>query len=428
MRYNENDGDEVNGKVIITSEIDDNPIFEISCVVAGDISVDTLHANYDLTIIGSIRADKIDVAGNFSCYGECDCEEIAIQGACFIDGNLSVETGFIGDSLNAKEICADSLEVKGTVICLNMECNDEVICEKSVLIAEGLTGSGSLSSKMTLCGEYSLIDDATNLIVADSIEAKSPINEDDSSSQVYKASDEEEALEDIKEKARTITAQKFSDELSRYVDKYDKYKREYEAFRKLMLVENITTFPSLKTYVDIIDVVNKKYQIISFTKLFGKVKARFESFDYDDVNHSVMSSITQKEFAKMLYILTYREQSFDSKIRDLIIDTLFAYSGIDSKVFQIKHNKDSANNIVKEEVKEKTGAVAKNTEKEEIRENDSIFKIGDEITVSNGVWKYTSGVVHEVDNKKKIIVIHVDLFGRETPVQIAFADAVKTNS
>ena len=89
--------------------------------------------------------------------------------------------------------------------------------------------------------ESVLIDDATNLIVADSIEAKSPINVDDSSSQVHKASDEEEALEAIKEKARTNTAQKFSDELSRYVEKNDKYKREYEAFRKLMLVENITT-------------------------------------------------------------------------------------------------------------------------------------------------------------------------------------------
>ena len=314
MRYNENDGDEINGKVVITSEVDENPIFEISCVVVGDIDVETLRANYDLTIIGSVHAEKLDVAGDFSCHGECNCEEIAVQGACFIDGNLNIESGFIGDSLTANEVCADSLEIKGTVMCLNMECNDDVICEKNVLISEGLTGSGSLSGGMIMCGEYSLLDDTTSIFIADSFETKAK-------DKVEKTSDAKiNEIEDIKEKARTLTTQKFTSELEKFVEGNEKYRREYDAYRKLVLVENITVFPSIKTYVDIIDTVNKKFQIIGFTKLFGKVKARFESFDYDDVNHSKMTAITQKEFAKMLYVLTYREQCFDSEIQELMQD------------------------------------------------------------------------------------------------------------
>ena len=37
MRYNENDGEEINGKTVISTEIDLNPVFEISCVVVGNI-------------------------------------------------------------------------------------------------------------------------------------------------------------------------------------------------------------------------------------------------------------------------------------------------------------------------------------------------------------------------------------------------------
>lgn len=397
MRYNENDGDEINGKVVITCDVDENPIFEISCVVVGDLDVETLRANYDLIVIGSVHAEKLDVAGDFSCHGECSCEEIAIQGACLVNGNLNAESGFIGDSLTANEICTESLDVKGTIVCLNMECNDEVVCDKNVLIAEGLTGSGSLSSNMIMCGEYSLLDDTSTIFIADNIETEAL-------PKTYKVVDSKDnELEDIKEKARTFTTQKFASELERFVDKNEKYRREYDAFRKLILVENITVFPSIKTYVDIIDTVNKKFQIITFTKLFGKVKARFESFDYDAVNHSKMTGISQKEFAKMLYVLTYREQCFNSEIRELILDTLYTYAGVDVDVFQ-----------------KKSQGVTANVKKENIGEKS--FNVGDEIYVTNGVWKDTSGIVQQIDINKKTIYIYVNLFGKETPVELAFSE------
>ena len=45
--------------------------------------------------------------------------------------------------MTVKELCADTVEIRGAVTCTNMECNDEVICTGNVLIAEGLTGTGS---------------------------------------------------------------------------------------------------------------------------------------------------------------------------------------------------------------------------------------------------------------------------------------------
>ena len=52
-------------------------------------------------------------------------------------------------------------------------------------------------------------------------------------------------------------------------------------------------------------------------------------------------------------------------------------------------------------------------------------KEGDTVAVISGVWQDTVGMVKRVDEGKQVVVINVDLFGRETPVEIAFADVRK---
>lgn len=56
-------------------------------------------------------------------------------------------------------------------------------------------------------------------------------------------------------------------------------------------------------------------------------------------------------------------------------------------------------------------------------ENVSIdFAEGDTIAVVAGVWKDTVGVVQRIDYGKQTATINVELFGRETPVEISFAE------
>ncbi len=49
------------------------------------------------------------------------------------------------------------------------------------------------------------------------------------------------------------------------------------------------------------------------------------------------------------------------------------------------------------------------------------FAEGDTIAVIAGVWKDTVGVVQKIDRSKQTATINVELFGRETPVEIDFA-------
>ena len=53
------------------------------------------------------------------------------------------------------------------------------------------------------------------------------------------------------------------------------------------------------------------------------------------------------------------------------------------------------------------------------------FAVGDLINVVAGVWKDTVGTVQEVDAVSRTVKITVEMFGRETPVEISFTDVKK---
>ncbi len=53
------------------------------------------------------------------------------------------------------------------------------------------------------------------------------------------------------------------------------------------------------------------------------------------------------------------------------------------------------------------------------------FAEGDTVVVIGGVWKDTVGVIQSINENKQSVTINVDLFGRETPVEISFAEIRK---
>ena len=53
------------------------------------------------------------------------------------------------------------------------------------------------------------------------------------------------------------------------------------------------------------------------------------------------------------------------------------------------------------------------------------FSEGDMVVVTGGAWKDTTGVVSSINLQKQVVTINVELFGRETPVEISFAQIKK---
>ena len=56
---------------------------------------------------------------------------------------------------------------------------------------------------------------------------------------------------------------------------------------------------------------------------------------------------------------------------------------------------------------------------------DVDFAEGDTVSVIGGIWKDTTGVITALNPGKQTVTISVEMFGRETPVEIGFADVRK---
>ena len=61
------------------------------------------------------------------------------------------------------------------------------------------------------------------------------------------------------------------------------------------------------------------------------------------------------------------------------------------------------------------------------REEDVLvdFEVGDMVVVISGAWKDTVGAIKAINDSKKTITMHVEMFGRETPVELGFAEVKK---
>ncbi|MFA9466940.1 MAG: transcription termination/antitermination protein NusG [Velocimicrobium sp.] len=53
------------------------------------------------------------------------------------------------------------------------------------------------------------------------------------------------------------------------------------------------------------------------------------------------------------------------------------------------------------------------------------FEVGDTVVVTSGVWENTAGIIKAINQQKQFVTINIDMFGRETPVEISFLDIKK---
>jgi transcriptional antiterminator NusG len=51
--------------------------------------------------------------------------------------------------------------------------------------------------------------------------------------------------------------------------------------------------------------------------------------------------------------------------------------------------------------------------------------IGDRLTVTDGPFEGSVGVVKEIHDHKRTVIVNLSIFGRETPVELDFSNMVK---
>lgn len=53
------------------------------------------------------------------------------------------------------------------------------------------------------------------------------------------------------------------------------------------------------------------------------------------------------------------------------------------------------------------------------------LQVDDSIVVTTGAWKDTIGIIKAINESKKTLTINVEMFGRETPVELSFTEVKK---
>ena len=53
------------------------------------------------------------------------------------------------------------------------------------------------------------------------------------------------------------------------------------------------------------------------------------------------------------------------------------------------------------------------------------YEEGDEVIATQGAWQNTVGVIRSINKQKQTVTIMVDMFGRETPVELGFTEVRK---
>lgn len=64
---------------------------------------------------------------------------------------------------------------------------------------------------------------------------------------------------------------------------------------------------------------------------------------------------------------------------------------------------------------------------DEIQGADFGFEIGEAVDIISGVWQDTEGKIIKINKEEQTVIVNVDMFGRDTPVEMNFTDIRKIN-
>lgn len=55
------------------------------------------------------------------------------------------------------------------------------------------------------------------------------------------------------------------------------------------------------------------------------------------------------------------------------------------------------------------------------------FEEGDTLTIKSGAWEGMQGYVQKINLEKQTVILNIDMFGRETPVELSFTEVKSDN-
>lgn len=131
-------------------------------VVGSKLSAQTIYATYDLSIMGDVEADSIEVNGDLYVKGNIKassirCQKLTCLGKTFAD-SIVCDEGIV-----AKNVVSDELQTQGSVIVSDsIIINEECTVDGNIIAGEGISGTGRISANSAIAGDYYDFDGESN--------------------------------------------------------------------------------------------------------------------------------------------------------------------------------------------------------------------------------------------------------------------------
>lgn len=130
-------------------------VFNESYTVAGTVlSAPSVYACYDLTVLGNLEVDDIEVRGSLLVLGDIKAKRLSCLKTITCGGNIGVDVIF-GNEIVAKDIFCEKLSCTGSIIArATLDIGETLEAEKAVITGEGILGAGRFSAKYAATAEY----------------------------------------------------------------------------------------------------------------------------------------------------------------------------------------------------------------------------------------------------------------------------------
>jgi cytoskeletal protein CcmA (bactofilin family) len=130
-------------------------LFNESYTILGDtMEATSIYACYNLTVVGNLKVDKIEVKGSLTVIGNLSATEVNCQNDLLCNGkidadSLEVGTDLIADAVKCKKFyCGGNALIKTTI---DLE---DARTEKVMIAGEGIIGGGKFSVQSAIAIEY----------------------------------------------------------------------------------------------------------------------------------------------------------------------------------------------------------------------------------------------------------------------------------
>ena len=145
------------GGVNIAEAIQSNKklVLNESYVIAGEaLTAPSIYACYDLTVIGDIEVEEMEVRGNLYVIGNIKAKQLSCLKAIICSGDISAETVLASEVQANNIVCHDVTCSGNIVVRIAIDVNESLKTEKSVIAGEGILGSGQFKATNAIAAEY----------------------------------------------------------------------------------------------------------------------------------------------------------------------------------------------------------------------------------------------------------------------------------